>query len=425
MRIAVQPHAFHLGGSQLNAVELARAVRDRGHEVFVIGDAGPITEMAADFGLRLLALPAGVRRPSPVVVRELRRWCARLDLDVIHGYEWPPVVEGWAAGVGSRVTCVGTIYSMDVAPFLPQGVDLVVGTHEIAARARARGLGPLHVVEPPVDTHANHPGVAGSELRHRLGIPDDQIVISLVSRLAPALKLEGILGAIGAVGAFGRTWDRPPPTLLIAGDGSARAEVEAAAAAVNRRSRGAIVRVVGHMPDPRAAYDAADICLGMGGSALRALAFGKPLVVQGERGFWKTLTPETHPMFAWSGWYGVGDGGSSADALAGELSPLLANVERRAELGRYGLELVRKQYSLETAADRLIAIYQAANAQAGRRSGQLLRVTGGVFAHKARGRLARKLGRGFTEDYNRVTRDSAMTPPADWRPPTAQRSTVP
>ena len=44
----------------------------------------------------------------------------------------------------------------------------------------------------------------------------------------------------------------------------------------------------------------------MGGSALRSLAFSKPLVVQGESGFWQLLTEATVDDFLWTGWYGVG-----------------------------------------------------------------------------------------------------------------------
>ena len=41
----------------------------------------------------------------------------------------------------------------------------------------------------------------------------------------------------------------------------------------------------------RPVYAAADIVLGMGASAIKAMAFSKALVVQGEAGFWKTARP--------------------------------------------------------------------------------------------------------------------------------------
>ena len=108
MRILVQPHDFALGGSQLNAVELAAAVRDRGHDVAVACRPGPITDLAASLGLELLDLPDFGRRPSPTIVRQLRRWASERRLDVLHGYEWPPGLETWAACLSGRAAPVTT-----------------------------------------------------------------------------------------------------------------------------------------------------------------------------------------------------------------------------------------------------------------------------------------------------------------------------
>jgi len=75
------------------------------------------------------------------------------------------------------------------------------------------------------------------------------------------------------------------------------------------------------------------VVLGMGGSALRGLSFGKPLVVQGERGFWELLTPETLDRFLWQGWYGVGSGTEAGrENLISILGFLLDNEQERAQL---------------------------------------------------------------------------------------------
>ena len=75
--------------------------------------------------------------------------------------------------------------------------------------------------------------------------------------------------------------------LVIVGDGPARAELDALAASANARCGRTVATLVGAADDPRPWYAAADVVLGMGSSALRAMAYAKPLVVQGERGFWR------------------------------------------------------------------------------------------------------------------------------------------
>ena len=42
MKVLVYPHTMGIGGSQLNAVEIAGAVRDRGHDVTVVSRPGPL-----------------------------------------------------------------------------------------------------------------------------------------------------------------------------------------------------------------------------------------------------------------------------------------------------------------------------------------------------------------------------------------------
>jgi len=97
VKILVYPHDMNMGGSQLNAIELAGAVRDLGHEVGIVGHPGSLEARVAELGLEFIALPAPGRRPSPTMVRALRSLMSERGIDVIHGYEWPPALEGMAA----------------------------------------------------------------------------------------------------------------------------------------------------------------------------------------------------------------------------------------------------------------------------------------------------------------------------------------
>ena len=149
--------------------------------------------------------------------------------------------------------------------------------------------------------------------------------------------------------------------LAVVGDGPARQQVEERAAKANAAAGRRVVVLTGAKNDPRPAYAAADVMLGMGGSALRGLAFGKPLVVQGEGGFWQLLTPQSAPTFLDQGWYGLAnDVPGGAGRLAAILAKLLADPELRLTLGRYGRQLVVERFSLERAAAVQEEVYLAA-----------------------------------------------------------------
>ena len=111
------------------------------------------------------------------------------------------------------------------------------------------------------------------------------------------------------------------------------------------------------MADPRPAYAAADIMLGMGGSAARALAFGKPLVVQGEAGWSSLFEPSSAETLAHSSYWSPDAVPNPAARLAATIAPLLRDSERRTELGRFGRAFAEEHFALTAMADRLIDFY--------------------------------------------------------------------
>jgi glycosyltransferase involved in cell wall biosynthesis len=311
------------------------------------------------------------------------------------------------------VPAVATVMSMAVAPFIPRDLTLVVGTEEIADHERRRGRLGVHVIEPPVDTDHNAPGTADAgAFRREHGLDADALTVVCVTRLAAELKLEGVLAAIDATEELAAT---VPIQLVVVGDGPTRSTVMERAERANARVGRRAVVLTGARDDPRGAYASADVCLGMGGSALRAAAFARPLIVQGERGFWELLTPETFGRFAWTGWYGVGNGVEHGPSrLTALLRELAADPSRRAALGAYGRRLVEERFSLRRAALRQVEIYAAAAAReplpAGRRAMAAGGSAIGLAVYRTRRRAEQLIGRASTDDFNSMP-VAALAPP--------------
>jgi glycosyltransferase involved in cell wall biosynthesis len=407
LRIAVYPHAMTIGGSQLNAVELAAAVQDLGHEVVVVGEPGPLAGRVRDLGLEHVPIPLHRPRPSLGVTAQLRGLVRRRGLEILHGYEWPPGLECAAAAYarpGTAAVC--TVMSMSVAPFLPDGLPLVVGTDDLRERSTEGRGGPVHLIEPPVDVLANAPGHPVAEFRaaHGLEDPDGEhpVELVIVCRLVAELKLEGVLTAVDVAGDLAR---EVPVRLTVVGDGPAGPAVRERALKANARAGKRAVVLTGQLDDPRPAYAHADVILGMGGSALRGLAFGKPLVVQGEQGYWALLTADSCATFLRQGWYGVGTGADGAPRLTAILRDLLADAGRRDTLGRYGRELAVERFSLQRAARVQEEIYREALARPGSVAGGAadgVRAAAGLARYKARRRVQRLRGGVPRDDFNAV-----------------------
>lgn len=418
MRVVVHPHTMEIGGSQLNAVECAAAVRDLGHDVLVYGRPGALVATVERLGLEFVESPDPGRRPSRPVMRHLGALVRERGVDVVHTYEWTTTLDAYfGPRLRGGVTQVCTVMSMAVAPFVPRDVPLLVGTEQIAAYERSRGRALTGVLEPPVDVTANAPGAAdGEALRASFGIAPDEIVLVSVSRLAAELKLEGLLTAVEVVAALADTY---PVRLLVVGDGPAAALVRERAQAANARAGRPVVLLAGELADPRPAYAAADVSLGMGGSALRAMAFGTPLVVQGERGFWERLTPQNAQTFLWTGWYGVGGGADEgAPRLHAALEPLLADAELRRSMGAYGRQLAVDRFSLERAGRLLVREYEAAVAARTVSPKAAVTGAGGYVTYQLRRRWHRLRGTEQRDDFNAVPVAAlpALPGPAQNRP---------
>lgn len=365
MKILVYPHQLVMGGSQINAIELAAAVRDRGHHVTVTAPQGLLASMIGDLGLDYVPTPVASTFPSARTALHLARLSRRLEADLVHAYEWRPAVEAtFGPHLFRRTPLLVTVLSMQVPGFLPQHVPLVVGTRDLA---RQPGQGRrIHVLEPPIDTRRNRSSDS-ARARARWGFSQEDVVVSVVCRLTHELeKVEGVLEAINAVEALA---PRAPVRLLIAGGGEGLEDVRRKANEVNRRAGRRLVLVAGEMLDPRDAYEAADIVIGMGSSALKGMSFSRPLVVQGTGGFWRLLDGDSADMFLRQGWFGHGGRGAADLELA--LGQLAGDSALRTELGRLGRALVQSHFSLDRAAGRLIDIYEETAATSVRFSSRL------------------------------------------------------
>jgi glycosyltransferase involved in cell wall biosynthesis len=410
MRVLVFPASLGLGGSQFNAVEIARAIGERGHEVTIFGPDGALRQVIDAAGLPFVAAPPRPKvRPSPSVMRRLTATVRRLDIDIVHGYEWPPILEAaYGPYVRHGTAVVGTVMSMGVAPFIPSCLPLAVGTAQIADVERAR-RNDVTLLEPPVDTALNRPWPDVSTARQQVGVRLDEFLLVVVSRLANELKREGLLDAIRAVGLLA---DELPVRLVIVGDGPARQALCDAADAVNRCHHRQVVTMTGEMGDPRPAYAAADVAIGMGSSALRAMAFAKPLIVQGEQGFWKVLTPETVATFLHQGWYGIGPGDDGAVRLGPIIRALHADASRRAELGSFSRGVVVQRFSLDRAADLQEEIYHRALHRTRPRRTTVPSFAlplARVGAYELARRYARWRGTAATDDFNALRMQPGAT----------------
>lgn len=372
VRLLIGLHHLELGGSQLNALDLAVMMRDRGHHVEVFGThagaPGPVAGLVRERGLPLTLAEHPLERTRraalyrPAVARRMAALARDRHIDVVHLYEYPLILDAlYGPHLRLGIPLVGTVYTVDTPRWLPRHTPLIVGTQEMVDQARACGQR-VTLIEPPIDTDLDNPAaVDGAAFRRDHGIAPSDILLVIVSRLEPVMKAEGIERTMEALRHLG-TLDGL--RLAVVGTGPSYDALAARAAQVNAAVGEHTIVLPGPLTDPRPAYAAADVVLGMGGGGLRGMSFGKPLIVLGTGGFSRPFEESTVETFRLKGCYGVGAGIPDPDPLVGQIAALAADPGRRAEVGAWSRRLICDRFSLHAAADRLGRVY--ADALAGR-----------------------------------------------------------
>lgn len=360
MKILMFPHTLVVCGTVVNAIELGAALRElHGHDVTVFATPGPMLALVKEKGLRFIEAPPAAIHPSPARVRALRKVVETERPDLIHAWDWTQSLDAfYGEHLWRAVPLVGSDMEMSVGGMMPKSAYITYGTPELVEIAQRSGYRHAHLLVPPVDLQYNsHSQASGESFRADLGLGDRDILIVTVSRLDSGLKAESLFRTIEAVRTLGRD---VPIRLAIVGDGNIRAQLDAAAAAVNSELGRTAVLLTGTLIDPRPAYAAADIVVGMGGSALRAMAFRKPVVIVGEGGFCALLNHDTAPSFYYKGIFGIGDGAASNAALVEIIRRLCEDRSQFPKLGEFSYEFVNEHFGLEAVSARLSLVYAAA-----------------------------------------------------------------
>jgi len=401
LRVLVHLNNLEVGGTQINAVDLAAQMRSRGVESVLVGpsvslpDGPSLLDVARSLDLEIHAYEQA--KPIFARARQVSEFARRHNVDLVHVYgSWGGGTRPtyWGPSRFGRIPWVQTVYEMSVPPKNYRHMPMIVGTHYQHDDEQNRP-GRTILISPPVDLAENRPDASSAaRFRHEHALGDGPLLV-IVSRLDVIMKTVPTLAAIDAMRGLAATG----ATLVIVGTGNNVAALQARADEVNAAVGRPAVRLVGLMADPRPAYAAADIMLGMGGSAARSLAFAKPLVAQGEAGWSMLFEPTTAEFIARSSYWSPDEETEAAARLVAILTPLLNDPQRRTELGGFGREFAEHRFALTTMADRLVEFYASVQHEySGREWLADLPIEGRMLAAKIARNTRRALRLAATEE---------------------------
>ncbi len=353
-----------IGGAQENTILTAdlmnKGIVGNGHyHVEIVsgpqtGPEGSLIEEVRERDIPLTVLPALRRELSPLhelpAVRYLRRLMTdgsgRPRFDIVHTHSSKAGVVGRIAAAWAKIPLiVHTVHGWSFHDQMPPARRrLYVAFERLAARyshktivvsatdiekGLSEGIGRPEdyvVIRSGIELDRfGHPSVPPAEMRRRLGIPSNALVIGSVTRLLPQKAPLDLLNAFALVHR-----KRPDVWLTVVGDGFLRAEMEQRLNELRIADRVILTGVRRDIPELMAMFDVfllSSLWEGLPRVLPEAMANGLPIVcteadgsseavLDGETGF---ITPRGRP-----------------DLLAARLLTLLTDESLRRRMGESG-----------------------------------------------------------------------------------------
>jgi glycosyltransferase involved in cell wall biosynthesis len=358
-----------VGGMETHCRYHVAELRRRGLRVdVVVPEAGAFDDLAGFFaGGDVVRLDTDARRGRPrqlLNAWRLLRAIHRARADVVHlhtGGATGGLFVVAAARLGSRATVVITEHDVPAPEprrwdrfaraVMDRLTDCVVAVSQRNASLRVERLGRPRVRLARVLNGVPVPALSGGEVaanrrevRDRLDIPADAVVLGSLVRLAPGKGLTDLLRA------FARLPERGT-LLLLVGDGPLRDDLDTLARELDIADR---VRFAGHQPDPAPFLDAMDVFVlavpagSMSIALLETMGRGLPPVITfcgPEEAVQADLTGLCAPP-------------SDPVGLATSLARLTSDAGLRQRLGLAAADHVASRFSAGRVADDLMAVYR-------------------------------------------------------------------
>jgi len=208
----------------------------------------------------------------------------------------------------------------------------------------------LRIITNGVDVQRLRPPLDRDALRRSLDLPPNAPIIGSIGRLEPIKNYQLALRALAKVGTIAA--DGGAPLLVLAGDGSERARLEALAEELCVADR---VKFLGWRNDPERLYGSFDVFTmsslseGTSISLLESMSCGVCPAVTDVGGNGAALGPDLSSLMVPS---------NDADRLAELWRRLLTDPVERTRMGQLARTRVVEQFSLDKMVDQHVALYR-------------------------------------------------------------------
>ncbi|MCK8827535.1 glycosyltransferase family 4 protein [Natroniella acetigena] len=363
MRILLTLPALNSGGVESHIFDLSRALKKAGHHVVVVSTGGEKVDALRDAGV--IHYQREVKRKSLLTaipaIWKLKEIIREEGIQVVHAHSRVPA---WISYFATKtldvpfITTAHSQYSIHLgSSIMAKGEKVIVVSDGVAQHLQEGfDLASERMVQisPGIDIEMfKEADSCREEIRNKLDISEDELVIGNVARLTEVKGHQYLLKALAILLDKLEAELAQPIRLLIVGDGSKREELEELARELGIEENVIFTGVREDIPEVLSAMDIfvlSSISEGLGLSVLEAMAAHKPVVMTKSGGLAEQITDGKEALLA--------EVKDETD-LAEKIYQLYQQKNARKKIADEGNGFVIREFSINRMVEEICYFYQS------------------------------------------------------------------
>lgn len=357
---------LNIGGAETHVVELAKELKRRGFNVIVTSNGGVYVKELEESGIKHYAVPLQNKNPVNMIkaARLLRRIIIDEKIDLVHSHARIPSFILGKLHKRMKFPFVTTAHwvfntSYGLKYITDWGEKTVAVSEDIKTYLMDNykvPAGDIQVTINGIDTGRFSPDTDASDTADELGLKPSDSVITYVSRLdeSRSLVAKQLIDAVPRL-------DRQIPNLkiILVGGGDDFENVSDRAQSVNEQLGRKAIIITGARTDINKLIAPCELFVGVSRAALEAMAAQKPVVIAGNEGYIGLFDRTKLQVGIDTNFCCRGCEDSSSALLERDILKFFAlSAEERKELGVFGRNLIKREYSVSRMAEDSIKVYK-------------------------------------------------------------------
>lgn len=362
---------LNIGGAETHVVELAKELKRKGFNVIVTSNGGVYVKELEESGIKHYTVPLQNKNPFNMLkaMRLLRRIIIDEKIDLVHSHARIPSFILGKLHKRMRFPFVTTAHwvfntSYGLKYITDWGEKTVAVSEDIKTYLMDNykiPAGDIQVTINGIDTGRFSPDTDASDIISEFGISPSDSVITYVSRMDESRSLVA-KQLIDSVPKLDR--EIPDLKIIIVGSGDDFENVKTKAQKVNNELGRDVILLTGARTDINKLIAPCELFVGVSRAALEAMAAEKPVVIAGNEGYIGLFDKSKLQVGIDTNFCCRGCEESSSDLLERDILKFFAmSAEERKELGTFGRNLIKREYSVSRMADDSIKVYEWALAK--------------------------------------------------------------